>query len=334
MQALGLTAGVILLHALLLQSLRLPGWDEPSPAPVALKVRSVRPPSVLPANAIASPVASTLTKPAPVPKAPPRHSLPGPGAQREVAEAPAPVAEPSPANAPATKADAPAMEDAAAPSGDIEVPVYPTQLPPPFELRFALQRPRQSGEAVLSWQREGDRYQLRLSGAIEGAPGFESTSSGTIDAAGIAPLRFVDRRHGRGAQAANFQRAAGKISFSGPSTEYPLLPGSQDRVSWFVQLAGILAADPSLAQPGRQITLFVAGARGGADVWVFSVQGADTAEGVPALKLLREPKRPYDTRAEVWLDPARRYLPLHVKLANGDFTTDLLLRSTGVSALP
>jgi hypothetical protein len=326
---LGLTAGVVLLHALLLQSLRLPGWDEPSPLPLALRVRSVRLAPVPPADALVSPAAARLARPVPVPPQP----RPGPAAQVAIAETPVPAAVPLPPSAPPPKADVPAVEDAAAPSGDIEVPVYPTQLPPPFELRFALQRPRQAGEAVLSWQREGERYQLRLSGSLEGAPGFESTSSGTIDTAGIAPLRFVDRRHGR-AQAANFQREAGKISFSGPSTEYPLLPGSQDRVSWMVQLAGILAADPSLAQPGRQVTLFVAGARGGAEVWVFGVQGMDATEGVPSLKLLREPKRPYDTRAEVWLDPAQRYLPVHVRLANGDYTTDLLLRSTGVPAPP
>jgi hypothetical protein len=29
-----------------------------------------------------------------------------------------------------------------------------------------------------------------------------------------------------------------------------------------------------------------------------------------ALRLSREPDRPYDTRVEVWLDPARQHLPV------------------------
>jgi len=33
-----------------------------------------------------------------------------------------------------------------------------------------------------------------------------------------------------------------------------------------------------------------------------------------ALRLVREPARPYDQRIEVWLDPARAHLPVQVRL--------------------
>ena len=36
------------------------------------------------------------------------------------------------------------------------------------------------------------------------------------------------------------QREAGRITFSGPQVEYPLLPGAQDRISWLLQLAAVL----------------------------------------------------------------------------------------------
>jgi len=77
--------------------------------------------------------------------------------------------------------------------------------------------------------------------------------------------------------------------------------------------------------------LFVSGARGDAAVWAFEVQGleaVDTADGsrATALKLLREPQRPYDTRVEVWLDPRRHYLPLRCRLGNGAHFTELLLQ--------
>ena len=36
-------------------------------------------------------------------------------------------------------------------------------------------------------------------------------------------------------------------------------------------------------------------------------------EVAEALRLRREPTRPYDTRVEVWLDPARQHLPVRVR---------------------
>jgi len=44
----------------------------------------------------------------------------------------------------------------------------------------------------------------------------------------------------------------------------------------------------------------------------------------PAVRLLRLPEQAYDTRAEVWLDPARHYLPLRVQLSNPPSARDAL----------
>jgi len=67
------------------------------------------------------------------------------------------------------------------------------------------------------------------------------------------------------------------------------------------------------------VTLFVAGTRGDAEPWRIEVLGHAALE-LPAgavaralqLQLRREPTRPYDTRVEVWLDPARQHLPVRV----------------------
>jgi hypothetical protein len=58
--------------------------------------------------------------------------------------------------------------------------------------------------------------------------------------------------------------------------------------------------------------LFVAGARGDADVRTFVLQGTERLGETQALKLVREPLRPHGIRAEVWLDPAAQYLPPRV----------------------
>jgi hypothetical protein len=152
----------------------------------------------------------------------------------------------------------------------------------------------------------------------------------------LAPVRFLDQRARRSRQAANFRRDVGKITFSGPATEWPLLPGSQDRLSFFLQLAGIVAGEPELRAEGAQIAMVVAGARGDAAVWTFRCLGLETiqtaAGATEALKFVRDGRSAYDTRAEVWLDPARHYLPAHATLRNsaGSSEYDLLLEGVEV----
>ena len=182
-----------------------------------------------------------------------------------------------------------------------------------------------AGEGELRWQQDGRRYELRLEGRVPLLGTLlTQVSRGGFDAAGLAPERHTDKRRRRGEQAANFQRDAGLITFSGSSAQYPLVPGAQDRVSWMIQLAAIAQAWRGPLATGEHIVLLVASARGDADVWSFRILGQETvalpAGSVQALKLLREPRRQYDTKVEVWLDPARQYLPVRARLTdtNGD----------------
>lgn len=124
-----------------------------------------------------------------------------------------------------------------------------------------------------------------------------STSRGQLDADGLAPLRTVERRRAKELSAVNFQREAGRITFSGPQLEFPLSRGAQDRLSWMLQLPGIVEAEPALAREGARLTLFVVGPRGDAKAWHFEVQGRDTLQlpagtAVQVLHLQREPTRP------------------------------------------
>ncbi len=43
-----------------------------------------------------------------------------------------------------------------------------------------------------------------------------------------------------------------------------LPPGTQDQLSWMIQLAGIVAAEPERASEGDRISMAVVGARGDA----------------------------------------------------------------------
>ena len=211
-------------------------------------------------------------------------------------------------------ADAPPA--AVAFSRALPVPVYATRLPPSGRWRYRMTRGAASGEAELAFSLDASEaagYVLQLEGRVAGAPVLEWASRGQIDAAGLAPDRFALRRRGRDRQAANFQREAGKITFSGPTHEQALPPGAQDRLSWLLQLPAIVAAAPERFVAGASVVLFVAGARGDADIWTFVVEGREMHGDIDTLKLVRQPQKPYDTRAEVWLDPARLYLPHRVQ---------------------
>jgi Protein of unknown function (DUF3108) len=186
-------------------------------------------------------------------------------------------------------------------------------------MQFELKRAGLTGSGELTWHPAESGYALQMHGTAFGLPIISWISQGGFDVNGLAPDRFVDRRRARDVRAANFQRDKGRITFSGPDIEHPLVPGSQDRLSWMMQLAAVLAADPTAFAPGARVAMFVAGARGDADVWAFGVQGVEDVEVIEgriagAWRLLREPRKPYDTRVEVWVDPARHFLPVKLRL--------------------
>ena len=203
-------------------------------------------------------------------------------------------------------------------AGEQPPPLYRTRLPPSVTLHYQVRRGFLRGTGEIRWQASGDRYRLVLEARIAGLTLLTQTSEGDIDANGLAPVRFLDQRARRSAQAANFRRDDGRITFSGTGVEWPLLAGSQDRLSWMIQLAGIAAAEPERLVAGGRITMVVVGARGDAGVWTLRYAGHETIETargtVRAVKLVREGRSAYDTSAEIWLDPERSYLPAHATL--------------------
>jgi hypothetical protein len=98
-----------------------------------------------------------------------------------------------------------------------------------------------------------------------------------------------------------------------------------------IQLGGIVAADPTLAASGR-ITMVLVSARGEASVRSARFAGQEDAEtvagGVPALKFVVDGHSAYDGSFEIWLDPARGYLPVHAtsRSSSGEAEFELLLQ--------
>lgn len=206
-------------------------------------------------------------------------------------------------------------------------PLYATQLPPAARLAYRLRRGAVEVPATLDWQPDGEHYRLRLQGDVSEAAGGAGgvagaarsaaalgwASQGALGAQGLAPQRHAEVHRGRERRAVNFQRDAGLVTYSAPLPAHPLLPGTQDRLSWLVQLAGVLQANPGLAEPGSTLQLLVVGTRGQPQLWHFDVRALLTDAMPPVLHLRREPTHPYDVQVDIWLDPAQHHWPQRVR---------------------
>jgi hypothetical protein len=244
---------------------------------------------------------------------PPSVQAPAPPAAAGIMAAAVPAPRHARTGAPGREADR-----ATVPS-DEAVPVYRTRVPPSATLRYDLRKGELAGSGELSWTTDGAHYEARLEGRVAGLPVVTQTSSGALDANGVAPLRYTDARLRRGAIAANFQRDKGKITYSGPQAEFALVDGAQDRLSWMLQIAAVLNAQPRLGAPGEQITLFVTGASGDADVWVFRCAGPETVEtpsgALRAVKFTRAARHAHDQAVDVWLAPSLGHLPVRARFS-------------------
>ena len=267
----------------------------------------------------------------------PNTATESPAPPAEVAAA-APEAPASAAVPPAPPAEATTGVDITPPgAGTGQAPPQappPARLPPPTRLAFDVSGQAKkfayNARAELLWQHDGSRYEARqeISAFLVGTR--TQRSVGAITAQGLLPEKFSDKS--RSEQAAHFDYAQGRVTFSANTPQAPASPGVQDRLSVFIQLGALLAADPGRFVPGTQITLTTVSARS-ADRWTFTIEGPETLDlpsgATPALKLQRLPRKDYDQKAELWVAPALGYLPVRIKLtqANGDFA-DLLLRSS------
>lgn len=289
-------------------------------APTEATAAPDQPPAGEPAQAAASEPASPASAPASAPVEPPA----------AVASAPMAPASTPPPEDPGVDI-VPPGGGTGHPGGSTPPPV---KIPAPTRLSFDVsgqaKRFNYSARAELVWKHDGNRYEARqeISAFLLGTRA--QTSVGQVTERGLLPTRFGDKV--RSEQAAHFDFAQGRVTFSANTPSAAIAPGAQDRLSVFIQLSAMLAADPGRYPMGTEITLTTVGPRA-ADRWTFRVEGAETLElpvgTTPTLKLARLPRRDFDQQAELWLAPALQYLPVRIRLsqANGDFA-DLRLHDS------
>lgn len=204
-------------------------------------------------------------------------------------------------------------------------------VPPPsvrmtYQVQLQIKGFSQSATAEMRWALEGDSYSARLEVRHWLAGARIQTSTGQMTRQGLAPTRFSDKV--RNEVAAHFERDKALVTFSANTPSAPLLPGMQDRLSVFMQLASLLAGASPPLPTGTSLLLPVAGPRA-ADVWRMTLEGNEslTLPGgtLSAVKLMRLPQKEYDQKLELWLAPSMGFLPVRIRLtdANGDVADQL-----------
>ena len=329
-----LTALVLLAHALLLQDATLkpsvpgrraalPAFNtralppataiEPKPAKPATAAARKRPP------APAADAAEMPVTPPPAPAAAVAFQQP-PG----VATHTAPLPEPAHATSAAAPTNAEVPDAPARPPRELQGLARGYRIAEPMRITYEVNGSKWPYKlsAEFLWQHDGASYNARLAFKAGFLTVMSQTSQGQITDQGLEPLRFADKK--RSELAAHFVREQGKISFSANRPDAPLLSGAQDRLSILLQLGAMMAADPTAFAQASTIAVQIVGPRDAA-VWLFTV-GAEETLALPGgeqigLKLLRNPREPFDQKIELWLAPDMGYLPVRLRItdANGDF---------------
>jgi hypothetical protein len=246
----------------------------------------------------------------------------------EAPTADAPSSDPA-TDTPPTAADAPTSTVAdTAPSAPISLP---GSLRLKYDIKGEVSGLGYSASGELSWLHDGQTYDARLSVTHFLLGTRSQSSTGQITPEGLAPKRFGDKV--RSEVAAHFERDKGKVIFSANTPSVDLQAGAQDQLSIFMQIASLLAGDPSRYPVGSAFEMQAVGGRD-ADTWRFVIESEEslTLPGVvpggeqKTLRIKRPARQVHDITVELWLAPALGYLPARIRLTqtNGNFVDQKL----------
>jgi hypothetical protein len=175
------------------------------------------------------------------------------------------------------------------------------------------------GDARVQWQRENERYQVRLD--VKVLPIFTQvlTSQGEVTANGLVPRAYEEMRPGK-RRAAQF---GDDMLFLENGRSVPRPTGVQDTASQFVELSQRFATGKDPLEVGRTVSLWLA-RPGAVDLWTYDIVGRE---------MLRTPKlgeveafhlkpRPIanprgNITAEMWFAPSLQYLPVKIRVLMG-----------------
>lgn len=166
---------------------------------------------------------------------------------------------------------------------------------------------------TIHWMSSAQNYEMVVSVPLPFVGTFVYSSHGRIDAFGLAPEQYIEKRGHRAEDVSIFNRTDKKIAFTRTPTTLPLPEGAQDRFSMVMQLASLVRGDPAAYKPGVTRQFFVVDSDSGEN-WPVETIGDETirtAQGyVQTRHFKRLPRRDGDQRRiDVWLAPSLGWLP-------------------------
>ncbi|MCD6078309.1 MAG: hypothetical protein K0R89_2247 [Ramlibacter sp.] len=255
------------------------------------------PETVAQAPAAAEPVAEPIAEPVPEPPAEP---LAEPAVA--VAEAAAPAAS-SPA--------------AAASSASATLDRWPVDSRLSYDVSGHWRGPLY-GNARVQWQREADKYQVRLDVDL-GLFTQVLTSQGEVTPQGLVPQVYEEYRPGK----RRIARIGEQVVTLESGRTLPRPDGVQDTASQFVELSQRFATGQELLEVGGTVSVWLA-RPGGIDRWTYDIVEREMLRiprmgEVEAFRLVPRPldKPRGNYTAEMWFAPSLQYLPVRIRIHMG-----------------
>ncbi|MGF6596050.1 hypothetical protein P3T23_000757 [Paraburkholderia sp. GAS448] len=166
---------------------------------------------------------------------------------------------------------------------------------------------------TIHWTSDGQTYEMIVSVPLPFVGTFSYSSHGHVDAFGIAPDQYIEKRGHRAEDVTIFNRTAKQIAFTRTPATLALPDGAQDRFSMVMQLASLVRGDPGAYKPGVTREFYVADNDSG-EIWPIETVGDETLRipggFVDARHFMRLPRHEGDRRRiDVWLAPSLGWLP-------------------------
>ena len=238
------------------------------------------------------------------------------------ASAPAAEAASSAASAAAASTAASAATAASAPAGghapaSQTAPGVKFSVPPSGDLQYdTFYNGVRNQPGTIHWSSDGKTYDMVVSMPVPFIGTFSYSSHGHVDAFGLAPDQYIEKRGHRAEDVAIFNRTTKQIAFTKTPASLPLSDGAQDRFSMVMQLASLVRGDPDAYKPGVTRQFFVVDNDSG-EIWPIETIGDETIRTqqgyVSARHFMRLPRHAGDQRRiDVWLAPSLGWLPARI----------------------
>lgn len=205
------------------------------------------------------------------------------------------------------------------------------ELPPSADLAYELSAQQRGiglkGDALITWRAGDGRYDVDVEARVALLGKLnEYRSQGTVDAYGLAPETFTEKRYRKDPTTTTFDRESKTIMLTEAKQPYAMKGGEQDRASVTWQLAAVArAAGEAKFKPGSEWTFVVTGRRD-AEPWTFRVVKQEkirTAMGeLDTIHVKRERRDSRGDSVEIWLAPSQEWYPVKLRFEDERDTID------------